>query len=117
MKSNSNVRPETFHDLGNGCYHYNFNIVEASKKDELGNDYPTFDFDTVEIWGNPTYEKCVKAVIADKYDYSTEIALINKYNAFTLEIDTDIASKEGYLSYLQFVRGVKVQVKQDLNII
>ncbi|MHC1780069.1 MAG: hypothetical protein AB9922_07505 [Bacteroidales bacterium] len=117
MKSNSNERPEILMDLGNGHYHYNYNIEEVERDNELGKPQKSFDYETVEIWGIPDYPKCVKAVIAEKYDYSQEIALINKYNAFALEIDEDTAARDEYMSYLQFVKGVKQMVKSDLNIV
>ena len=116
MKSNSNVRPEKCQDLGNGCYHYNYNITEVETTDEDGQRRISYNFDVVEIWGLPTYEKCVKAVIAALYDYAAEIALINKYQAYALGLDEDTAVRDEYLQYLQYVRSVKQQVKHDLNI-
>jgi hypothetical protein len=117
MKSNSNERPEIFLDLGDGSYHYNYNINEVERTDESGEQHTSFEYDYVRLYGKPTYEECIKAVIASKYDFAAEIALINKYQAYALELDSDAIAREEYLSYLQYVRGVKQQVKQDLNIL
>ncbi|MEA5006911.1 MAG: hypothetical protein VB022_10915 [Rikenellaceae bacterium] len=115
MKSNSNERPEIFLDLGDGNYHYNYNVNEVEKTDESGEKHASFDYDYVKIYGKPTYEECVKAVIASLYDYAAEIALINKYQSYVLGLDDDSLARDEYLTYLQYVRDVKQKVKQDLN--
>ncbi len=34
MKSNSDIRPTAIQPLGNGAYHYNYNIVERTEEVE-----------------------------------------------------------------------------------
>ena len=66
MKSNSNDRPPILQDLGNGSWHYNYNITEVEVTPEPmaeaeGDQVPAarkaYDYDTVEIWGRPDYDK------------------------------------------------------------
>lgn len=115
MKSNSNVRPVAFLPLGDGSYHYNYNIQEVevaipdSKKKETA-----YNYEVARFWGTPTYDKVVKAVIREKYDETQEFGLINKYNAFALGLSEDPEDKAEYEAYLTELQAIKVMVKQDL---
>lgn len=115
MKSNSNVRPDIIVDLGNGSFHYNYNIKEvevpATEERPARTEY---EYETVQVWGHPTYDKCVKAVLRDRRDETEEFSLINKYNAFTLGLSSDEADKAEYEDYLREVLDVKAMVKADL---
>ena len=123
MKSNSNDRPAILQDLGNGSWHYNYNIAEVEVRPEPmavaeGEHAPTarkaYDYDTVEVWGRPDYDKCVKAVLRSRRDETEEFSLINKYNAFVLGLSTDEADKEEYEAFLTEVMAVKAMVRNDL---
>lgn len=70
--------------------------------------------DTVEVWGRPDYDKCVKAVLRSRRDETEEFSLINKYNAFVLGLSTDEADKTEYENYLKEVLAVKAMVRADL---
>ena len=110
-------------DLGNGSWHYNYNIAEVEVRPEPmavaeGEQAPTarkaYDYDTVEVWGRPDYDKCVKAVLRSRRDETEEFSLINKYNAFVLGLSTDEADKEEYEAFLSEVMAVKAMVRNDL---
>lgn len=120
MKSNSDVRPPKFVNLGDGSWHYNYNIKEVQVEAETAEgEEPTtktaFEYETVQIWGTPTYDKCVKAVLRDRRDETEEFSLINKYNAFALGLSTDEADKQEYEDYLTEVLSIKAMVKVDLQ--
>lgn len=124
MKSNSNDRPPILQDLGNGSWHYNYNITEVEIQSEPmaeteGEQEPAarkaYDYDTVEIWGRPDYDKCVKAVLRSHRDETEEFSLINKYNAFVLGLSTDETDKTEYEAYLSEVIAVKAMVRADLQ--
>ena len=123
MKSNSNDRPAILQDLGNGSWHYNYNITEVEvaaepMAEQDGEQAPAahtaYDYDTVQIWGSPNYDKCVKAVLRSRRDETEEFSLINKYNAFVLGLSTDEADKTEYENYLKEVLAVKAMVRSDL---
>lgn len=118
MKSSSDIRPAVIQPLGNGAYHYNYNIVERQKTDpETGEVKTVYDYDTVKVWDKPTYEKLVKAVIREKLDETQEFAIINEYNAGVLGVITDSTkkqeAKQAYKDYLTFVAATKAMVKTD----
>ncbi|MDR1652043.1 MAG: hypothetical protein LBS01_00040 [Prevotellaceae bacterium] len=115
MKSNSDVRPPVLQDLGDGSWHYNYNIQEVQKTDENGTEKTAFEYDTVHIWGKPTYEALVPLVIAEQYNPSKETSLINKYNAYVLKLSTTQQDKEAYKDYLAHTFEIKAMVKSDLN--
>lgn len=120
MKSSSNIRPAVIEPLGNGAYHYNYNIVERQETDpETGEVRTVYDYDTVKVWNEPTYEKLVKAIIREKLDETHEFAIINEYNAGVLGVITDKTAKDeakqAYKDYLTFVAETKAMVKADLE--
>jgi hypothetical protein len=115
MKSNSDVRPPVLLDLGDGSWHYNYNVKEVPVTTESGEDKTAFEYETVHIWANPNYETLANAVIAEHYSPSEETALINKYNAFTLKLSIDPTDKENYEAYLNDVAELKAIIKYDLR--
>lgn len=122
MKSSSDIRPAVIQPLGNGAYHYNYNIVERQETDpDTGEVKTVYDYDTVKVWDKPTYEKLVKAVIREKLDETQEFAIINEYNAGVLGVITDTTkkqeAKQAYKDYLTFVAATKAMVKADLGIV
>ena len=121
MKSSSYIRPAAIEPLGNGAYHYNYNIVERHEQDpETGEIITVYDYDTVKVWDEPTYEKLVKAVIREKLDETQEFAIINEYHANVLGVITDKTAKDeakqAYKDYLTFIADTKTMVKNDLGI-
>ena len=121
MKSISNERPDILQNLGDGSWHYNFNIKEVevpadpTAEEAAGGTKTQFECDTVIVWGTPDYDKCVKAVLRDRRDETEEFSLINKYNAYSLGISKDEADKTEYENYLNEVLSVKTMVKADLS--
>lgn len=130
MKSNSDIRPATFEQLGNGSFYYNFNVKERTQEanvapqaeaaeDVVEVERVTYDYDTVQLWGNPDYAAIVKAVIREEIDETKEFGYVNDYNAAALGLIEDEAEAAravaSYKEYLTFVRDVKAQVKADLT--
>jgi hypothetical protein len=105
--------PLSFLDLGNGKYHYNYNVKEV--EGEPGNATPLFCYDTVEIAGQPSYSRVVSAVLRERYSADEETALINNYNNYQLAVKADKRDKDknNYVAYLEDRRAIKEIVKQD----
>lgn len=115
MNSNSDVRPPVILPLGDGSFHYNYNIVEVEVENEDGSKTPGFNYETVHVWESPSYDSLVKAVIRAKYDDTQELSLINKYNYFVLGLSKDPEYKSKYKAYLLEVIAIKEMVKEDLQ--
>lgn len=110
MRSNSIERPPVTLDLGNGRWHYNYNVTEREATEDMP---ASFDYDCVEVGGKPTYAKCVTAIIRENYTADAEIALVNKYNAYQQGVVEDGSIVEEYTDYLRFVAEVKATVRKD----
>lgn len=118
MKSNSDIRPETFINLGDGSWQYNFNVQEREVPVEGGEEGETrtvYDYESVIVWGYPTFDKCVKAVLRDRRDETQEFNLVNRYNAYVLGVSEDEADRNDYIAYLREVKDVKAQVERDIE--
>lgn len=70
MRTNSNVRPMAIMPLGDGTYHFNYNIEEVI--DEEGN--KSFNCDTVHV-ANIDYSTIVSSMIAQEYSIDEELAI------------------------------------------
>ena len=135
MKSNSDVRPVAILPLGNGAYHYNYNVTARTAEPEpvpQSNDENTegvetavavvsprivYDYDTVEVWGNPDYKDLTRAVIRAEVSETEEFGLINDYNAARAGLlDDEEAEKAeaAYTAHLRRVAEIKAMVKVDL---
>jgi hypothetical protein len=115
MKSNSDVRPPILQDLGDGSWHYNYSINEVLVTTESGKEKTVFEYETVHIWGPPTYQRLVPLVVAEKYDTSQELSLTGKYNDFVLGISKNEADKTEYEDYRKTVLGIKSMVRADMQ--
>ena len=107
MKSNSNIHPETLFPLGNGKWHYNYNIVDGTRTDPAGNTSPSFAYDMAVITGTPDYAKIVTAIISERYSKDDELALTNK--------GIEDSANADYVAYRELVNEIKTMVKNDLK--
>ena len=118
MKSSSDVRPAIILPLGNGSYHYNYNIVEEKVEDPETGEKTVYNYDTVQVWQKPDYENLTRAVIRSEIDETEEFSLINDYYAAQLGIETGEDRKAkavaDYKAHLSRVIAIKTMVKNDL---
>ena len=105
MKSQSNERPLTFHPLGDGSWHYNYNVNETTVITPESNEINTFEYDTVHFWGNPDYGKLVASVIRESYSIDDELAILRQRESKPVQ----------FAEYNSFCEGVKAMVKNDLK--
>lgn len=135
MKSNSDIRPTAIQPLGNGAYHYNYNIkartqeAEPQAQEENADGITVdimaqipgvvYDYDTVEVWGVPNYKDLTRAVIRAEVSETEEFGLINDYNAAKAGLIDDEAEAEEaearYTAHLRRVSEIKAMVKVDLT--
>lgn len=117
MKSNSTIKPDVLSDREkDGSRLYSYNIVEVTKTDEDGNEVTGYDYDQVRVYEPISANKILAAVIADAYDQSYELKLVNEYNAAInglYDDDTAEEKKTAYTSYLTTRAALKDQVDAD----
>lgn len=120
------VKPQALEAVGNGNYLYRWDIQEEEILSEIvqeQSDEPIEPCKRVQyscceatIIGTPTYDKCVEAVIRDKYTAEQEMALVNKYNSYQNSVTIDSAGVDEYNDYLKYIFNAKMVVKRDLEL-
>ena len=79
MRAQSDNRPETIQDIGNGNYYVNMDIHEVRNEMPSGDGetqtHVTYEYESVRIIGYPTYGATVEALIRERYTESDELAI------------------------------------------
>jgi len=114
----SDTMPLSLLPLGDGNYHYNYNITteEVTEKPfEEGAESTTrtqYVFDTVFINGTPTVAKIVNAVVREHYS-EDEIQLMNaQHQAALLGLDEE---PQGYSTYLALVVQARAEATTAMS--
>ena len=120
------VKPQALEAVGNGNHLYRWDIQEEEIQSEIVQEQSDEPIEPVKrvqyscceatILGNPTYDKCVEAVIRDKYTAEQEMALVNKYNSYLNSVTIDSAGVDEYNDYLKYIFNAKMVVKRDLEL-
>ena len=120
------VKPQALEAVGNGNHLYRWDIQEEEILSEIvqgQSDEPIEPGKRVQyscceatIIGTPTYDKCVEAVIRDKYTAEQEMALVNKYNSYLNSVTIDSAGVDEYNDYLKYIFNAKMVVNRDLEL-
>lgn len=108
MKTYSNERPSALQALGDGNWHYHYNIqeVEAPAMEDGGEPETQYESDTVLVAGEPTVSKIVSAVVHDTYT-DEDIALMNaQHQAAAMGLDEE---PEDYSDYLSLVVSTRTE--------
>lgn len=116
MKSNSKNRPLVFENLGNGAWHFNYNIEKVHVKNDSGVEELSYNYEQVKLWTLPTVAEVRKLVIAEKYEIQQEINLANGYRRFELGLSEDATLKQRYISYLNDVEVIKDMVATNFEL-
>lgn len=120
------VKPQALEAVGNGNHLYRWDIQEEEILSEIVQEQSDEPIEPVKrvqyscceatIIGTPTYDKCVEAVIRDKYTAEQEMALVNKYNSYLNSVTIDSAGVDEYNDYLKYIFNAKMVVKRDLEL-
>lgn len=120
------VKPQALEAVGNGNYLYRWDVQEEEILSEIVQEQSDEPIEPVKrvqyscceatIIGTPTYDKCVEAVIRDKYTAEQEMALVNKYNSYLNSVTIDSVGVDEYNDYLKYIFNAKMVVKRDLEL-
>lgn len=116
-----NVQPNPIEKLGNGTYYYNYDIT-SKEVDIIDPETKKvaqeirWTYIQVHLHGNPEYKTCIKAVIRAYISTEEELALINKYSAYQMGVESDPSICSKYQEYYKLVATIKTNVKKDFNI-
>lgn len=123
-RTETTSEPAVFVNLGTGYWYYNYDIQprvvqvptyipEDETEETLFEDQTWYNYVQVRLYGKPTYNACVKAIIRKYIDSDTEFNLINTYNADQL---AELESNPEYVEYLELVKQIKEKVRQDFSL-
>lgn len=104
MKTNSDYRPLPLLNLGDGSYHFNYNIQEVDITDE-SNTRKVFDYDTVHV-RDGRYGTIVAAMIREKYTIDEELAIQRQRDE----------KAEEFRVYFEYCEECKTIAKQGLGL-
>ena len=112
----SDVEPKSFERLGNGSYYYNYDIKFEGTIIREEEEVPQWSFVQVLIYGYPTYEDCVPAIIRAGVSLNEEFNIINSYNKeMLLNTENEGPATIAYKEYLAFVDEVKEKTREAFN--
>lgn len=110
MKSKSDIKPNATEYIGNGKWHYNYNISETYERGKI-----FFNYNQLTLNEKPTYENVVSKIIRDKYTQEEELSIINKYNSVILGvIQENVGIIETYKDFIMFIENTKEETKHNL---
>ena len=104
MKTNSDHRPPALLDLGDGSWHFNYNMREVERENEPGTGM-VFEYDTVHVRDN-RYEAVVAAMIREKYTVDEELSI---------QRQRDEKSEE-FREYFDYCEECKSKARQGLGL-
>lgn len=111
-------KPESIMDLGSGYWYYNYDIQPVQEEIE-GESRTYYKFIQIRMFGKPTYERCVEAIIREFVTSSQEFDLINSYNQAAFNMLSSEADGEqkvnDYVEYLNKVKEIKEKIKSDFK--
>lgn len=106
--------------VGNGNYLYRWDIQEETTtshgdSEDESETITQYSCEETTIHGEPTYDKCVEAVIRHNLSVEQEFALVNKYNSYNQGVIQDANVVREYEDYLSTLKGIKNMVKKDFS--
>lgn len=106
MKSNSDNRPPALLPLGDGTYHFNYNIQEVQVEQMDSEETRTaYDYDAVHV-SDSSYGAIASAMIAERYSLVEELALHRQRDVKVVE----------FQEYNDYCEQCKQIVKEALGI-
>jgi len=100
MRTNSDIKPKQIYPLGDGTYHFNYNIEEVI--DGEGN--KSFNCDTIHV-SDISYDNLVSKMIAEKYPIDRELALHRQR----------VVKAEEFQAYFDYCEECKRTVREALR--
>lgn len=106
--THSNERPARIEQLGMSTFAYNYDVQEVSvQTNENEQERIEYQFKTLVFDHKPTRNEVINRIIAEKYPDGEESAIQRKGIL-------DKANEE-FVEYNNFVEGVKIKVKSEIN--
>lgn len=117
MKAFYDNQPSKLETVGNGSYHYRYNITEV-KKPSQGEDVEKTQWECEEVivWAPLSANKITEKVLTERWDSNYEQKLVNEYNSAQLCMMSDEEATTRINAYKEFLAeraALKAMVDAD----
>ena len=119
MKAFYDNQPSKLEPVGNGSYHYRYNISEVEKplQGEEGEQSQTqWECEEVVVWAPLSTNKITEKVLTERWDGNYEQKLVNEYNSAQMGLlsEEEAALRiEAYKAFLTERAALKAMVDSD----
>ena len=119
MKAFYDNQPSKLEPVGNGSYHYRYNISEVEKpsQGEEGEKSQTqWECEEVVVWAPLSANKITEKVLTERWDGNYEQKLVNEYNSAQLGMMSEEEATTRINTYKEFLAArsaLKAMVDSD----
>lgn len=119
MKAFYDNQPSKLEPVGNGSYHYRYNINEVDKPsqgEDVEQSQTQWECEEVTVWAPLSANKITEKVLTERWDGNHEQKLVNEYNSAQIGLlsEEEAALRiEAYKAFLTERAALKAMVDSD----
>ena len=119
MKAFYDNQPSKLEPVGNGSYHYRYNISEVEKPsqgEDVEQTQTQWECEEVTVWAPLSANKITEKVLTERWDGNHEQKLVNEYNSAQIGLlsEEEAALRiEAYKAFLTERAALKAMVDSD----
>lgn len=119
MKAFYDNKPQKLEPVGNGSYHYRYNISEVEKPsqgEDVEQTQTQWECEEVTVWAPLSANKITEKVLTERWDGNHEQKLVNEYNSAQIGLlsEEEAALRiEAYKAFLTERTALKAMVDSD----
>lgn len=119
MKAFYDNQPSKLEPVGNGSYHYRYNISEVEKPsqgEDVEQTQTQWECEEVTVWAPLSANKITEKVLTERWDGNHEQKLVNEYNSAEIGLlsEEEAALRiEAYKAFLAERAALKAIVDSD----
>lgn len=119
MKAFYDNQPSKLEPVGNGSYHYRYNISEVEKPsqgEDVEQTQTQWECEEVTVWAPLSANKITEKVLTERWDGNHEQKLVNEYNSAEIGLlsEEEAALRiEAYKAFLTERAALKAMVDSD----
>lgn len=106
MKAFYDNQPSKLEPVGNGSYHYRYNITEVEKPSQVEDVEQTqtqWECEEVTVWAPLSANKITEKVLTERWDGNYEQKLVNEYNSAQLGMMSEEEATTRINTYKEFL--------------
>lgn len=106
MKAFYDNQPSKLEPVGNGSYHYRYNITEVEKpsqSEDVEQSQTQWECEEVTVWAPLSANKITEKVLTERWDSNYEQKLVNEYNSAQLGMMSEEEATTRINAYKEFL--------------